>query len=192
MIYFGVLIINKFTWTTYLFGVFLIYTAIKMFFTKEDHEYNPHNSVIYKYLRKLTPITTKIESEHFFVKIEKVNTATPLFVALILIEVMDVALDSVPAILAITSDPFLVFSSNIFAILGLRSMYFFLANMLEKFSYLEYSLIAILTFVGLKMLLHDFINLPEWVSLTFITVSLLIGIIVSLQKKKKQAIKKTS
>lgn len=119
MIYFGVLIIKKFAWTTYLFGAFLIYTAIKMFFKKEDHEYDPHNSVFYKYLKRLTPITTKIESEHFFVKINNINTATPLFVTLFLIELMDIvfALDSVPAILAITSDPFLVFSSNIFAIL---------------------------------------------------------------------------
>jgi tellurite resistance protein TerC len=96
------------------------------------------------------------------------------------------ALDSVPAILAITSDPFLVFSSNIFAILGLRSMYFFLANMLEKFSYLEYSLIAILTFVGVKMLAHDYIKIPEWGSLAFIALALAAGIIVSLQKNKKE------
>ena len=187
MIYFGVLIIKKFAWTTYLFGAFLIYTAIKMFFKKEDHEYNPHNSVFYKYLKRLTPITTKIESEHFFVKINNINTATPLFVTLFLIELMDIvfALDSVPAILAITSDPFLVFSSNIFAILGLRSMYFFLANMLEKFSYLEYSLIAILCFVGLKMIFHHFVQLPEWASLLFIVTALLSGIITSIQKDKK-------
>ncbi|MEL1240531.1 TerC family protein [Flavobacterium flavipallidum] len=187
MIYFGVLIIKKFAWTTYLFGAFLIYTAIKMFFKKEDHEYDPHNSVFYRYLKKLTPITTKIESEHFFVKINNINTATPLFVTLFLIELMDIvfALDSVPAILAITSDPFLVFSSNIFAILGLRSMYFFLANMLEKFSYLEYSLIAILCFVGLKMILHSYIKLPEWVSLGFIAFALLSGIIASIQKEKR-------
>lgn len=187
MIYFGVLIIKKFAWTTYLFGAFLIYTGIKMFFKKEDHEYDPHNSVFYKYLKKLTPITTKIESEHFFVKINNINTATPLFVTLFLIELMDIvfALDSVPAILAITSDPFLVFSSNIFAILGLRSMYFFLANMLEKFTYLEYSLIAILCFVGLKMIFHHFVQLPEWASLGFIAFALLSGIIASIQKDKK-------
>ena len=99
---------------------------------------------------------------------------------------MDVlfAMDSVPAILAITSDPFLVFSSNIFAILGLRSMYFFLANMLERFSYLEYSLIAILTFVGIKMLIIHHFKFPEWVSLGFIALSLAGGIIISLQKNK--------
>jgi tellurite resistance protein TerC len=106
------------------------------------------------------------------------------------IEVMDVvfAIDSVPAILAITSDPFLVFSSNIFAILGLRSMYFFLAHMLDKFAHLEYSLIAILTFVGVKMLLHDYIKLPEWVSLAFIAVSLIAGIIASLRKSSKEMV----
>ena len=94
------------------------------------------------------------------------------------------ALDSVPAILAITTDPFLVFSSNIFAILGLRSMYFFLANMLEKFSYLEFSLIAILAFVGIKMIIVHYYKFPEWVSLGIITIALLIGILVSVNKSK--------
>ncbi len=188
MIYFGVIIINKFTWTTYLFGAFLIFTALKMLFTKDDDEFNPKNSLVYKLLGKIIPITNHIEKDNFFVKTDSRLFATPLFVALIVIEVMDVvfALDSVPAILAITSDPFLVFSSNIFAILGLRSMYFFLAHMLEKFSYLEYSLIAILTFVGLKMLLKDFIEVPEWVSLGVIALSLIIGVIVSLQISEKE------
>jgi tellurite resistance protein TerC len=108
--------------------------------------------------------------------------------------VMDVvfAIDSVPAILAITSDPFLVFSSNIFAILGLRSMYFFLANMLEKFSYLEFSLIAILSFVGLKMLLHEIVDIPEWISLLVIAISILAGILVSLRMIKLEERKKHS
>ncbi|WP_413998936.1 TerC family protein [Flavobacterium sp. W1B] len=188
MIYFGVLLINKFAWTTYIFGAFLIYTAMKMLFTKEDEHFEPKKSFVYRTLRKVIPVTSHIDGEHFFVKKRHLNVATPLFVALIIIEVMDVvfALDSVPAILAITSDPFLVFSSNIFAILGLRSMYFFLANMIERFSYLEYSLIAILSFVGLKMLLHDFIAVPEWASLAFIAVSLLTGIVVSLKMNKKE------
>ncbi|WP_366184484.1 TerC family protein [Flavobacterium ovatum] len=189
MIYFGVLIINKFAWTTYIFGAFLVYTAMKMLFSKEDEaQFNPKKSFVYRYLRKLTPITTQIDGEHFFVKRRHIKAATPLFVALIVIEVMDVifALDSVPAILAITSDPFLVFSSNIFAILGLRSMYFFLANMLERFSYLEYSLIAILSFVGIKMLVHNFVTIPEWASLAFIAIALITGIIVSLRINKKE------
>ncbi len=187
MIFFGVLLINKFQWTTYIFGAFLFFTAIKMLFSKDEDEFEPKKSFIFKMIKKIIPITTHVDGEHFFVKRKHIKAATPLFVALVVIEIMDVvfALDSVPAILAITNDPFLVFSSNIFAILGLRSMYFFLANMLEKFSYLEFSLIAILSFVGLKMLLHDFIEIPEWFSLVFIAISLLGGIIVSLQMNKK-------
>lgn len=188
MIYFGVLLIHKFSWTTYIFGIFLIFTATKMLFTKEDEKFEPKKSFVYRILRKIIPVTSHIDGEHFFVKRRHITAATPLFVALIVIEVMDVifALDSVPAILAITSDPFLVFSSNIFAILGLRSMYFFLANMLEKFAHLEYSLIAILSFVGFKMLSHDFVEIPEWFSLAFIALSLSIGIIVSLQLSKEE------
>jgi tellurite resistance protein TerC len=183
MIYFGVYLINKFSWTTYIFGAFLIFTAIKMLFADKDEKFEPKKSFVYKSLRKVMPVTRHIEGEHFFVKRRHITAATPLFVALIIIEVMDIifAIDSVPAILAITSDPFLVFSSNIFAILGLRSMYFFLANMLEKFAHLEYSLIAILSFVGLKMLLHDYIHIPEWGSLAFIAVSLIVGIVVSIK-----------
>lgn len=190
MIFFGVLIINKFAWTTYVFGAFLLLTAVKMLFSGDDEEFEPKKSWIYKFLGKIIPITSHTDKEHFFIKIKEKNHATPLFVALIVIEVMDVlfAVDSVPAILAITSDPFLVFSSNIFAILGLRSMYFFLANMLAKFSYLEYSLIAILSFVGIKMLLHNYIEVPEWASLGFIALSLLTGVLVSLKLSKDEDI----
>ena len=188
MIYFGVLLIHKFSWTTYIFGGFLIFTAVKMLFNNEDEKFEPKKSFVYRILRKIIPVTTHIDGEHFFVKRRHLTAATPLFVALVVIEVMDVifAIDSVPAILAITSDPFLVFSSNIFAILGLRSMYFFLSHMLDRFAHLEYSLIAILTFVGLKMLLHDYIQLPEWISLTFIGVSLLVGVLVSLKMSKDE------
>ena len=188
MIYFGVLLVTKFAWMTYLFGAFLIFTAMKMLFTNEEEDFKPEDSKVFKFINKIIPVSTEINSERFFVKQKLKTYATPLFVALIVIEVMDMifALDSVPAILAITSDPFLVFSSNIFAILGLRSMYFFLANMLEKFSYLEYSLIAILTFVGLKMLVHHYIDIPEWISLTFIALSLLIGILYSLYIDRKK------
>jgi tellurite resistance protein TerC len=184
MISFGVVLINKFSWTTYLFGAFLIFTALKMLLSKEEEDFDPKHSFVYKSLSKIIPITSEHDKEKFFIRTERGKAATPLFVALIVIEVMDVlfAVDSVPAILSITSDPFLVFSSNIFAILGLRSMYFFLANMLEKFCYLEYSLIAILTFVGIKMIAHDFFEIPEWASLGFIAVALLIGILVSLHK----------
>jgi tellurite resistance protein TerC len=193
MIFFGVMLINKFSWMTYIFGAFLIYTAMKMLFGNEDEKFEPKKSFVYKSLKKLIPISNHIEEEHFFVKRRHITAATPLFVALVVIEVMDVvfAIDSVPAILAITNDPFLVFSSNIFAILGLRSMYFFLANMLAKFSYLEYSLIAILSFVGVKMLTHDILKkynyeIPEWMSLAFIAVALIVGVVVSLRKSSKE------
>jgi tellurite resistance protein TerC len=188
MIFFGVMVINKFSWTTYLFGGFLIFTAIKMLFTTEEEEFNPRESFVYKTIGKVLPITEEIKSQKFFLTINRKKYATPLFVALMVIEVMDVvfAIDSVPAILAITSDPFIVFSSNIFAILGLRSMYFFLANMLEKFQYLEYSLIAILTFVGVKMLLAHHYKFPEWVSLGFIAVALIVGVLISLRTKTEE------
>ena len=193
MIYFGVILINKFSWMTYIFGLFLLFTAAKMLFKGDDEEaFNPKKSFIYKLIGKVIPITTQMDGEHFFVKRKHITAATPLFVALLVIEVMDMlfALDSVPAILAITSDPFLVFSSNIFAILGLRSMYFFLANMLEKFSYLEYSLIVILTFVGVKMFIVHFYKFPEWVSLSVIAVSLAAGIFYSLYRDKQNHKKK--
>lgn len=182
MIFFGIMLIHKFSWMTYIFGAFLIFTAIKMLFSKDEEEFDPKKSFVYKALKKFMPVTHHIEGENFFVLRKSMKAATPLFVALLVIEVTDIlfAVDSVPAILSITSDPFLVFSSNIFAILGLRSMYFFLANMLKKFQHLEYSLIAILAFVGIKMLAHDYIELPEWASLSFIVLTLVVGILCSL------------
>ncbi len=195
MIFFGVILIRKVDWITYVFGSFLVFTAMKMLFKKEDDdEFNPKESKVYKIIGKVIPISHHRDKEHFIIRENNQNYATPLLVALLVIEVMDVvfAMDSVPAILAITSDPFLVFSSNIFAILGLRSMYFFLANMLQKFSYLEYSLIAILTFVGLKMLLIHFYKFPEWVSLSFIAVSLITGIVVSLKMADTETNEKPS
>ena len=189
MIYFGVLLIQKIDWITYLFGTFLLFTAIKMFFKKEEEDFNPKDSKVYKIIGKIIPVTHHRDNEHFIIKENNKSYATPLLVALLVIEVMDVvfATDSVPAILAITSDPFLVFSSNIFAILGLRSMYFFLANMLQKFSYLEYSLIAILFFVGIKMILIHFYKFPEWISLSFIAIALATGVLISLKLAKNES-----
>ncbi len=187
MIFFGVILIKKFSFTTYVFGVFLLLTAYKMMFSKEE-KFQPKKSFIYRQIRKIIPITSHMQGEHFFIKLRHITAATPLFIALIIIEFTDIlfAIDSVPAILAITSDPFLVFSSNIFAILGLRSMYFFLSNMLVKFYYLKFSLIAILSFVGVKLILMHFYTFPEWLSLSFIALALLIGILVSLKFSKKE------
>jgi tellurite resistance protein TerC len=184
MIYFGVMLINRFHWITYVFGLFLIFTAIRMLIKGDDENFDPKHSLAYRMIGKIIPTTTHMDGKSFFIIENGKKLATPLFVALLVIEIMDVvfAVDSVPAILAITSDPFLVFSSNIFAILGLRSMYFFLANMIRKFVYVEYSLIAILTFVGIKMLIADWVEFHEWVSLTVIAVALGIGILASLNK----------
>lgn len=192
MIFFGIWLINKIDWITYIFGAFLIYTAYKMAFAEETININPRENKVFKIIRKIMPITQELHGQKLFIKRMGVLAATPLFLALVIIELTDVlfALDSIPAILAITENPFIVFSSNIMAILGLRSMYFFLANIMDKFAYLKFSLAFILLFVGIKMTLHSYmktnmIDLPEWISLSVIVVSLAVGIIYSFYKKPK-------
>lgn len=181
MILFGVSLINHFDWIIYVFGVFLLFTAFKML-RSGDHEFKPKNSFVFRMFKKLYPITSDMHGNQFFVKRMGVKAATPLFIALIVIEVTDIlfALDSIPAILAITADPFIVFSSNILAILGLRSMYFLVSRMLAKFRYINYSLVVILAFVGFKMLLTDYVHPEEWVSLLVIVLALAGGIVASL------------
>jgi tellurite resistance protein TerC len=181
MILFGITLINRFDWIIYVFGVFLLYTAYKMF-KSESIKFDPKNSLVFKYLRKLYPLTTHMKGHDFFIRRMGIKAATPLFVALIVIELTDIlfALDSIPAILAITADPFIVFSSNIMAILGLRSMYFLVSRMLSKFRFINYSLVVILGFVGLKMLGAEYVHIPSWISLSLIVVSLASGIIFSM------------
>lgn len=187
MIFFGVALINKFAWITYVFGAFLLYTAVKMLLAKGAEKFDPQKSFVFRIVRKMVPITATVENERFFMRKKHLLVATPLFLVLLLIEFTDVlfALDSIPAILAITTEPFLVFSSNILAILGLRSMYFFLSNMAVKFYYLKYSLVAILAFVGLKLILVQQVHIPEWISLSFIASALALGILVSYFRKKQ-------
>lgn len=181
MIFFGVALINKFDWIIYVFGVFLLFTAYRMLVHKEE-DFDPKKSAIFRLLKKFFPITYKMDGDKFFIRRMGIKAATPLFVALIVIELTDIlfALDSIPAILAITSDPFIVFSSNILAILGLRSMYFLISRMLDKFRYINYSLVIILAFVGIKMLVSDFVEFHELLSLGIIAVSLIGGIIASI------------
>ncbi len=181
MIFFGVALINKFDWIIYVFGAFLLVTAFRMLFHKEE-EFDPKKSKMFRFLKKLFPISYKMDDDKFFIKRMGVRAATPLFVALIIIELTDIlfALDSIPAILAITADPFIVFSSNILAILGLRSMYFLISRMLTKFRYINYSLVVILAFVGVKMILSHTIEIPEWLSLAVIGFSLAAGIVASV------------
>jgi tellurite resistance protein TerC len=181
MIFFGVALINKFDWIIYVFGAFLLITAFRMLVHKEA-EFDPKNSKMFRFLKKLFPVSYKMDGDKFFIKRMGIKAATPLFVALIIIELTDIlfALDSIPAILAITADPFIVFSSNILAILGLRSMYFLISRMLTKFRYINYSLVIILAFVGVKMILSHNVEIPEWLSLSVIGLSLSGGIIASL------------
>ncbi len=186
MILFGVALINRVGWIIYVFGVFLLYTAYKML-KSGNHDFNPRESFIYKQISKIFPLTTALNGNRFFIRRLGITAATPLFVALIIIEITDVlfALDSIPAILAITADPFIVFSSNILAILGLRSMYFLVSRMLTNFRFIHYSLVVILAFVGMKMLLSHYVHLPEWVSLSVIVVSLVSGIMTSIYIPEK-------
>lgn len=181
MIFFGVALINKFDWIIYVFGAFLLFTAFRML-THKESQFDPKKSKMFRFMKKLFPVSYKMDGDKFFIKRMGVRAATPLFVALIIIELTDIlfALDSIPAILAITADPFIVFSSNILAILGLRSMYFLISRMLTKFRFINYSLVIILAFVGVKMLISHNVEIPEWLSLGVIGVSLTGGIAASL------------
>lgn len=180
MIVFGVALINKFSWIIYVFGAFLILTALRMLFSKNEHK-DPKDSSIYKWVSKIYPVTHEVENDKFFIIKEGVKYATPLFVALIIIELTDIffAIDSIPAILAITADPFIVFSSNILAVMGLRSMFFLIVGMLDKFRYISYSLVVILAFVGVKMIISHHVHIPEALSLAIIVVSLTAGMLAS-------------
>lgn len=183
MIVFGVALINKFEWMIYVFGIFLLYTAYTML--NDDHEFDPKKSWTYRKVSRIFRAVSTIDGHNFFIKRMGKRYATPLFMALVVIELTDVmfALDSIPAILAITQDEFIVFSSNILAILGLRSMFFLIVGMLEKFHLINYSLAFILGFVGLKMLLIEYIHLPAWVSLIVIAFALAAGIVASIYIK---------
>lgn len=182
MIFAGVALIQRFTWLIYIFGAFIIYAALKMWASREEEEVDLKNNWLLRRVRRVLPITRSFYGQHFLIKRGKILLGTPLLLTLLMIETTDIlfALDSIPAIFSITTDPFLIFTSNIFAILGLRSMYFMLAAVLDKFKLLKYSVIAILLFVGLKMVSHGFIHLPEWASLAFIGGALLVGVIASL------------
>jgi len=181
MIVFGVALFNYFDWIIYVFGGFLLVTAFKML-KSEEGEFKPKESFIFQSLRKLYPFTAFMDGDRFFIRRRNLRIATPLFMALVIIEFTDIlfALDSIPAVLSITSDPFLVFSSNILAILGLRSMYFLISGMMAKFRYIHYSLAFILAFVGLKLIIGHQVVLPEWISLVVIAFSLISGILFSL------------
>jgi len=184
-IFAGVALIEKFHFTIYVFGALLIYTGYKMFYhnnTKIEPDKNP----LIRFFKKFMPVTTQLHEDNFFVKLEGKQFATPLFLVLLLIETTDLifAVDSIPAILAITQDQFIVYTSNVFAILGLRSLYFALAGVVHRFWLLSYGLAVVLVFVGIKMLLIDLYKIPiEW-SLIFIATIITGSIILSLKIKR--------
>jgi tellurite resistance protein TerC len=187
----GTTLVTRFEWLFVVFGIFLIYTAIKMLTSKEeDEEEDFQNKSFVKFIKRFYPVTSNYNGDQFFSVINGVKHMTPVLVALLLIEITDVmfAFDSVPAVLSITVDPFLVFSSNIFAILGLRSLYFVIASIMDKFVYLNYSLVIILIFIGVKMILIPFgIHIEETHSLLVLALVLIAGIVASLTIGKKGA-----
>lgn len=187
MIVAGAALLTKFAWIIYLFGGFLILTGIKMI-VKREEEIHPERNPVVKWFKKLMPVTPDYRGDRFFVREKGVRMATPLFVVLLLVEISDLifAVDSIPAIFAVTKDPFIVYTSNVFAILGLRSLYFALAGVMDKFHYLKIGLGVVLTFVGVKMILaHTEWKIDTLVSLVVIVLILATAVIMSLVRPKK-------
>ncbi len=187
MIALGAALITKFAWIIYVFGAFLIFTGIKMLL-KSDEEIHPERNPLVRLFKRLMPVTPVFRGDRFFVRENGLLFATPLFVVLLLVEFTDVifAVDSIPAIFAVTTDSFIVYTSNVFAILGLRSLYFALAGMMDKFHYLKTGLGVVLTFVGVKMLLgHTAYKIDTVISLGVIVAILTTSVVVSLLRPRK-------
>ena len=182
----GSVLINSFGWVLYLFGAFLVFTGWKMFVHRDDETDLSRNRVL-GWLRKRVPATERFHGQRFWVKEGGAWVATPLFFALVMVETTDIifAVDSIPAIFAVTKEPFLVFTSNAFAILGLRAMYFLLADLIDRFVYLKAGLAAILGFVGVKMLLLDVYKVPIWLSLAVIGGCLALAVGLSLRHTRR-------
>ncbi len=177
----GVAIIHRFAWVMYIFGAFLVFTGLKLAFKKEE-KIDPENTIGVKILKKIIPVTHSADHGHFFVRIGGKLHATTLFVALVVVEMTDLifAVDSIPAVLAVSHDPFIAYTSNIFAIMGLRSLYFALAGVMDLFHYLKYGLAAILVFVGIKMLIAEQFHMPVMASLAVILGVLAASIAASM------------
>ncbi len=187
----GVALIHQFSWLLYIFGFFLLYTGIKMFVVNTEEEFDPEKNMVYRMLKKLVPLTNHTSSGKFTIRIEGKKYYTTLFVVLIMLAATDLvfALDSIPAVFAITQNEMLIYTSNIFAVLGLRSLFFLLRSAVEKFKYLKEGIAIVLIFIGLKMLIAFFdIHLPVIVSLFAILVflggSILFSIYMNHRNKK--------
>jgi len=183
----GALILERFHWTIYVFGALLIATGVKMLLARNEHK-DPSRSVVLRAFRRVVPTTEDYVGQRFFARRGGALLATPLLAALVLVETTDIifAVDSIPAIFAVTDDPFLVFASNAFAILGLRALYFMLAGLIDRFVYLKIGLSAVLLFVGAKMLLSSVITVPIWVSLVVIAALVGASIVASLRVTRRR------
>lgn len=181
----GGALIEKFHWVMYVFGAILLATGAKLFFQKNEH-YDPGKNPVLRIFKRFVPTTTVLAEDRFFVRNQGRIFATPLFVALLAVEVTDLifAVDSIPAIFAITQDPFIVFTSNIFAILGLRSLYFLLAGIVDRFVYLKTGLALVLVFIGAKMLFASFFKIPTAASLAVIAFLIGGSVVLSLFKTR--------
>jgi tellurite resistance protein TerC len=182
----GIVLIRQFHWIIYVFGAFLIFTGFKMAFGKEK-EIHPEKSIVLRLFGRIMPVTKEYKEGRFFIKTAGKWSATLLFVVLLVVETSDLifACDSIPAVIAITQNPFIVYTSNVFAILGLRALYFALAGIMQLFGYLHYGLSVILVFVGAKMLLADIYKISIGVSLAVIAFILLVSIVASIYLPKK-------
>ncbi len=188
-IFAGVALIETFDWILYVFGAFLIFTAFRI--ARHDNaEIHPEDNPVLKLFRRVIPSTTEYDGQKLFTRKSGRLLATPLFAVLVLVESTDVvfAVDSIPAILAVSREPFIVFASNAFAILGLRALYFVLAGMAGRFRYLNLGLGVILGFVGVKMLIAEWYHFPTWASLSVITVVLTVTIVASLRAEKRDGL----
>jgi tellurite resistance protein TerC len=182
MIFIGAALINRFHWVIYIFGAFLVYTGVKMF-RQEELDIQPEDNPVVRFVTRYVPIDRHYDEQKFFTRKNGKLTGTLLLLVLIIVEVTDLvfAVDSIPAIFAITTNTFIVYTSNVFAILGLRSLYFLLAGVVEKFQYLKMGLAIVLTFIGVKMLVGAIgIHIPIWASLAFVAVVLLSSVAASL------------
>jgi tellurite resistance protein TerC len=187
----GVELIHKFHWLIYIFGSFLIFTGIR-FLVQNETKFDPEKNPVVKLVRKVFRVTPAFEKDKFFIKRDNVLWATPLFLVVVLIEATDLifAVDSIPAILAISDDSFIVYTSNVFAILGLRSLYFALAGIDKYFMYLKYGLAAILIFVGTKMVISDYYKIPVEISLAFIILTLSLAVLASIVMQRRNTTSK--
>ena len=186
-IFIGAWFVQEFSWILYLFGAFLVYTGFKFLRGQHEEDNNIEDMALLKWLRKHMRITPQLQGDKFFVRQNGMLWATPLFLVLILVEASDVifAVDSIPAIFAVTTDPFIVLTANLMAILGLRAMFFLLSGAASKMHYLPYGLGIILVFIGFKMLMLDVFHMPIWISLSFIVIVLTVTAILSIRHSKK-------